>query len=156
MARVVIQALAVESSRGRRGGTDAIAAVCVLRDQLDVVVSADHRPRVARKRNDRKRPEHSVDGAALEAERTQMRTREEGLRHLEQARCGCARSVVGADARARARGGGRAARMPLWFLARLDRDDLELKLLRRYAQHSRTVTNRSQLCIKPRLVTIAS
>ena len=47
---------------------DAVVAVGVLLDQRQVLVGADHRPRVAGQRDDGKRAEHGVDGAPLEAE----------------------------------------------------------------------------------------
>jgi hypothetical protein len=50
------------------GGPDAIVAVGVLLDEGEILLSANHRTRVAGKSHDGKDAEHSVDSATLEAE----------------------------------------------------------------------------------------
>jgi hypothetical protein len=49
-----------------------VVAVGVLFDQLEVVLGADYRPRVAGKGHDRQTPEDGVDRTALEAELAQV------------------------------------------------------------------------------------
>jgi hypothetical protein len=48
------------------------------------MVGADERPRVAREHNDRKGAKDGVDRAALEAELTQMRSGQKGVRGVEE------------------------------------------------------------------------
>ncbi len=70
------------------------------------ILGADHRARVARKRDDRQGPEHRVDGAALETELAKVRARQQGARRPEQFR---RRMTIGEGAglpRSGARGAG--------------------------------------------------
>jgi hypothetical protein len=53
----------------------AAAIEGVLVEQREVVPNPNHRPRVAGKRDDRAGTEDRVDGAALEAELAQVRSR---------------------------------------------------------------------------------
>jgi hypothetical protein len=55
----------------------AIVAVCVLIHELEVLLRADHRPRVAGQCNDWKRAEDGIDGTPLEAELAQVRPRQQ-------------------------------------------------------------------------------
>ncbi len=65
-------------------GADAVVAVGVLLDELEVLLGADHRTRVAGQRDDRKGAEDGVDGAAFEPELAQVGSREQRVRGLEE------------------------------------------------------------------------
>ena len=68
VGRVVIQALATV----RPYRAHPVVAERVVLDELQVLLGADQRARVAGKCDDRQRAEHGVDGAALETELAQV------------------------------------------------------------------------------------
>ena len=80
-SRRVIQALGMSRA-------DTVVAVRVLLDQGEVLLGADHRPRVAGQGHHRKDAEDGVDGAALEPEIAQVSASEERAMGLEQLRRG--------------------------------------------------------------------
>jgi hypothetical protein len=53
-----------------RPGAYTVVPIGRALEKLDVVLDPNHGPAVARKDNDRKHPEHGVDGAALEPQVT--------------------------------------------------------------------------------------
>ncbi len=67
-------------------GPHAVVAVGVLLDELEVVLGADQRPRVAGQSDDRQPAEDGVDRAPLEPELAQVRAGEEGARRRQECR----------------------------------------------------------------------
>jgi hypothetical protein len=65
------------------GRPDAVVAVGVLLDELEVLLGADHRTRVSRERNDRERTEDGVDSSPLQTELAQVRSRQQRTVRLE-------------------------------------------------------------------------
>jgi hypothetical protein len=65
-------------------GTYPVVAIGVLPDQLEVILDADHRPRVAGKCDNGQRPKHGIDGSALESKLTEVRPRQQRTRHREE------------------------------------------------------------------------
>jgi hypothetical protein len=82
----VIQTLGTKRSpvHDRRGRADSIIVIGESLDELDVLVGANQRARVAGERDDRERSEHRVYGPALESQLAQVRAREERSRRVEK------------------------------------------------------------------------
>lgn len=111
----------------------------MLLDELEVLVGADHRPRVAGKRHDREQAEDGVDRAALEPELAQMRTGQERTGRLEQlGGGGTAQSLSLARA-------GAVRRRRWWWWGRR----LELELLGRNTRDGTIVADQTHLLIWP-------
>jgi hypothetical protein len=64
--------------------SNAIVLIGVLGEEGAIVLCADERPRVAGERDDWKRAEDGVDGAALEAEFAQVPAGQERARRVEE------------------------------------------------------------------------
>ncbi len=78
--------LSVRSRHASRARANAIVAVGVRLDQAEVVLDADHRPRVAGQRDDRQRSEDCINRAPLKPEIAEMRARQHPARCAKQDR----------------------------------------------------------------------
>src|SRR4029077_8556559 len=65
--------------------SDAVVAVGVLLDELDVLVGTDHWPRITGERDDRERTEHGVDRPTFEPERAEVGAGQERSLRIEEA-----------------------------------------------------------------------
>lgn len=71
------------ATRARCDGTHSVVAVCVVGDQVQVLLCADQRTRVAGKRDNPQLAEDRIDCAAFETELSEMSSGEERTGRLE-------------------------------------------------------------------------